>query len=327
MRSEKLAQVPEEWQSAGPGVRTRRSRSRAAWRAAGTVALLLASLRCGGSPSGSVAGPTPPNISPSATDPVLVGAGDIGIASGGRQDATTLLLDKIGGTVFTLGDNLNGPTPTLQNYQTWYGVYWGRHLSRTRPSAGNHDYDSPGPAAYFQYFGEAAGPEWLGYYSYDVGSWHVVVLNSNLAMQQGSAQQAWLQEDLESNRVACTVAYFHYPLFTSSIYGPDTSVRPLWRTLHSHGVEIVLNGHQHQYERFAPQDPDGRVDGAHGIREFVVGTGGAELYEFTTPAANSEIRASVHGVLKLTLQTAGYGWEFIPIAGASFRDSGIGSCH
>lgn len=300
---------------------------RVTWRPALAMALLGACLRCGGSPSSSVSGPSSPNISPSSSDPVLVGAGDIGQCPGGKQDATALLLDGIGGTVFTAGDNLNGPTPTLENYQTCYGAYWGRQLARTRPAPGNHDYDPPGPSAYFSYFGDAAGPSGLGFYSYDISSWHVVVLNTSIPMGPGSIQQTWLEDDLQASSAACTVAYFHYPLFTSSQYGPNPGVRSLWRTLYAHGVEVVMNGHHHQYERFAPQDPDGRLDGARGIREFVIGTGGSELYWFTPPVANSEVRASVHGVFKLTLQPSAYTWEFIPIPGTSFRDSGTGSCH
>lgn len=327
MCSEKLAQEPEEPQSARPRGRSVRSLVRLAWSAAAAVALLGSSLRCGGSPSDSVAGPTPPIISQPSSEPVLVGAGDMGQCPGGQQDATALLLDRIGGTVFTAGDNLNGPTPTLENYETCYGSSWGRHRARTRPAPGNHDYDPPGPAAYFSYFGDAAGAPGLGFYSYDISSWHVVVLNTNLPMGPGSLQQAWLKEDLEANASACTAAYFHYPLFTSSQYGPNSEVRPLWQTLYAHGVEVIINGHHHQYERFAPQDPDGRPDGKLGIRQFVVGTGGSSLYGFIASAANSEVRASAYGVLKLTLQPAGYTWEFISVPGTSFRDSGTGSCH
>jgi hypothetical protein len=244
----------------------------------------------------------------------------------GQPEATALLLDRIGGTVFTTGDNVyHGPT--MAHYVDCYGPSWGRHLSRTRPSPGNHDYDYPGPSTYYSYFGSAAGPEGLGFYSYDVAGWHVVSLNSQSSMRAGSAQYQWLEQDLSSNTATCTVAYFHYPLFSSSLNGPTAAVRDLWRLLHDRGVDVVLNGHDHVYERFAPQDPDGRADPARGIRQFVVGTGGASLYGFGAPTANSEVRGSVHGVLKLTLQASGYSWEFIPVAGQSFRDSGSGSCH
>jgi hypothetical protein len=257
---------------------------------------------------------------------VLVGAGDIAMCPGGAQEATALLLDRVGGTVFTTGDNVYGG-PSFLKYTECYGPTWGRHLSRTRPVPGNHDYESPGPSAYFAYFGEAAGEEGLGYYSYDVSTWHVIALNNEVPMSQGSSQYLWLQSDLAGHAARCTVAYFHYPLFSSSQNGPTPAVRDLWRLLYDSGADVILNGNDHVYERFAPQDPNGRSDAARGIRQFTVGTGGATLYGFGTPAANSEARASVHGVLKLSLQSAGYSWEFIPVAGQSFRDSGAGTCH
>jgi hypothetical protein len=257
---------------------------------------------------------------------VLVGAGDIALCPGGAQNETALLLDNIPGTVFTTGDNVYFG-PTMAKYTDCYGPAWGRHLARTRPSPGNHDYEPPGPSTYFAYFGAAAGDDGLGYYSYDISTWHVISLNSLIAMQPGSNQYLWLQVDLANHPVRCTAAYFHYPLYSSSKNGPNAGVRDLWRLLYDAGVEIIINGDDHVYERFAPQDPNGRYDGARGIREFIVGTGGATLYEFGATAANSEARASVHGVLKLSLQSAGYDWEFVPIAGQSFRDSGTGSCH
>jgi hypothetical protein len=290
------------------------------------AAVLVASGSCGGSSSSPAPAPSPVPEPTPPSEPVLVGAGDIAMCPGGSQSATAALLDQIGGTVFTTGDNVYGG-PTLLKYTECYGLTWGRHLHRTRPVPGNHDYESPGPLPYFAYFGEAAGPEGLGYYSYDVSNWHVVALNSQIAMQPGSAQYLWLQSDLAASQARCTVAYFHKPLFSSSNNGPTAAVRDLWRLLYDAGAEVILNGDEHVFERFAPQDPSGRLDTARGIRQFTVGTGGGELYGFRTPAVNSEVRASVFGVLKLTLQSAGYTWQFVPIAGASFRDSGSGSCH
>jgi hypothetical protein len=260
------------------------------------------------------------------TEPVLVGAGDIAVCPGGAQAATAALLDQIGGTVFTTGDNVYGG-PTLLKYTECYGLTWGRHLQRTRPVPGNHDYDPPGPLTYFAYFGDAAGPEGLGYYSYEISAWHVVALNSQIPMGPGSAQYLWLQADLAASPARCTIAYFHYPLFSSSTNGPIAAVKDLWRLLHAAGADVVVNGNDHVYERFAPQDPDGRLDPSRGIRQFTVGTGGAELYGFRTPAANSQVRGSEYGVLKLTLQPAGYSWQFVPIAGGSLKDSGSDSCH
>jgi len=319
--------VVREWQLAGLLVSSAGIGAR--WGSlAGLVALaavVLSSARCGGTPD-SGTGPTPPDPPVSAHDPVLVGAGDIAMCPLGAQSATALLLDRIGGTVFTTGDNVyDAPTPA--KYADCYGPAWGRHLERTRPVPGNHDYDPPGSSGYFGYFGENAGPKGLGYYSYDVATWHVIALNSQIGMQAGSAQYAWLQSDLAANPVRCTVAYFHHPLFSSSQNGPTASVRDLWRLLYDGGADVILNGNDHVYERFAPQDPAGRADAARGIRQFTVGTGGATLYGFGTPAPNSEVRASVHGVLKLYLQASGYAWEFVPVAGQSFRDGGTGTCH
>jgi len=301
--------------------------TRGLWLAVAHAASLACALvlfsQCGGSDGPATPTPVPP---PSA-EPVLVGAGDIAVCPGGNQEATALLLDRIAGTVFTAGDNLNFGSPTFQNYLECYGPSWGRHLVRTRPAPGNHDYDYPGPSTYFSYFGAALGSDGLGFYSYDVAGWHVVSLNSLISMRPGSAQYQWLEDDLAANSASCTVAYFHHPLFSSAQNGPNPSVRDLWRVLYDRGVEVVLNGHDHVYERFAPQDPDGRADPARGIRQFTVGTGGAPLYAFGAARANSEVRTSVHGVLKLTLQVTGYSWEFVSIAGQSFRDSGSGSCH
>lgn len=317
----------ETSQSAGP--RRACARRRPRWARLAFLAVLgavvLASARCGGS-SDPAPGPSPPPPPPPSSDPILVGAGDIAMCPLGAQTATALLLDQIGGTVITTGDNVyNGPT--LQRYLECYGPTWGRHLQRTRPIPGNHDYDPPGPTAYFEYFGESAGPPGLGYYSYEVATWHVIALNNYVPMTPGSAQYQWLQSDLASHPARCTVAYFHLPLFSSSQNGPSPSVRDIWKLLYDNGVDVVLNGNDHVYERFAPQDPYGKADPARGIRQFTVGTGGAMLYGFGTPAANSEIRGSVHGVLKVYLQASGYAWEFVPVAGQTFKDGGTGTCH
>jgi hypothetical protein len=330
MNGKKLAQGPHGWQLPLParlrgGGGPRRGSAR---RAVGTVAILASlafpSAYCGHSSSpGPAPTPTPP---PNSSEPVLVGAGDIAMCPGGSQEATASLLDRIAGTVITTGDNVYD-APTLQNYVDCYGPSWGRHLARTRAAPGNHDYDYPGPFTYFAYFGSAAGSDGLGYYSYDLAGWHVVALNSVVSMRPGSAQYEWLDADLAADTSRCTVAYFHHPLFSSAQNGPTPAVRDLWRVLYDRGVDVVVNGNDHVYERFAPQDPDGRADPARGIRQFTVGTGGASLYWFGAPQANSVVRASVHGVLKLMLQASGYTWEFVPIAGQSFKDSGSGTCH
>jgi hypothetical protein len=180
---------------------------------------------------------------------------------------------------------------------------------------------------YFDYFGANAGPAGRGYYSYDLGSWHVVSLNSEASAQPGSAQTEWLRADLTAHRARCTVAYWHRPRFSSGGNGDELQVVELWRILYESGAEIVVNGHDHAYERFAPQDPAGMPDALQGIRQFVVGTGGAALRPHRAPRPNSEVRGVAWGVFVLTLEEGGYRWEFMPVDGASFRDSGNGQCH
>jgi hypothetical protein len=255
---------------------------------------------------------------------VLVGAGDIGQCGLTGPEATARLLDGIPGTVFTSGDNayFNG---TAQQFRDCYDPSWGRHRSRTRPSPGNHDYETAGAAAYFEYFGANAGPPGLGYYSFEVGSWHIVSLNSNVPMAQGSAQQAWLRDDLNAHRVSCVAAIWHHPLFAVGPNGPNPPARELWRTLYEAGADVVINGHDHLYARFAPQTPDGVADERRGIREFIVGTGGAALSQPARSQANMEAVSSTHGVLKLTLRTGGYDWQFMSVNGQT-PDAGSDVC-
>jgi acid phosphatase type 7 len=278
-------------------------------------------LQCGGSQN-----PVAPGTPTATGEAVLVGAGDIITCAGDASEATAKLLDAIPGTVFTSGDNMNVVNGTPDQYPNCYGPTWGRHKGRTRPSPGNHDYQITGGAAYFAYFGSSAGPAGLGYYSFNLGGWHVVSLNSNVPAGNGSAQAVWLQQDLQANPAGCTLAYWHHPLFSSGAQA-STIMQDVWRILSQFNVELVLNGHDHFYERFRPQDADGRADAAHGIREFIVGTGGADLYGFARVDRNSEVRASVHGVLKLSLLPASYQWEFVPVAGQAFSDFGTEACH
>ena len=264
----------------------------------------------------------------SGSGAVMVGAGDIARCSTEWDEATALLLDDIPGTVYTTGDNAYSDG-TAANFAECYEPSWGRHKARTRPSPGNHDYHTPDAAGYFDYFGALAGEDRTGYYSYDLGSWHVISLNSEIDMDVGSPQEQWLRADLAANPTACTVAYWHEPRFNSGDnHGSSSGPVPLWEALYEHHVEIVLNGHDHLYERFAPQTPDGTADPDHGIRQFTVGTGGGPLYDFGTPLPNSEARNNVaHGVLKLVLSPGSYQWEFVPVAGEAFMDSGVGTCH
>jgi acid phosphatase type 7 len=255
----------------------------------------------------------------------MVGAGDIGFCGSQGAEATARLLDRFAGTVFTAGDNAY-VTGTRSEFQNCYAPSWGRHLARTRPVAGNHEYAS-GAGGYFEYFGASAGWSGAGYYRYAVGPWSVIALNSEIPAGSGAAQMSWLRGELSANPSFCTAVIWHRPLFSSGAHGNNPDMRDLWRTLYEFNVDVVINGHDHSYERFAPQDPDGRFDPARGIREFVVGTGGAPLYEFSSLRPNSEARASVWGVAAFSLTGTGYQWEFEPVAGESFHDAGAGTCH
>jgi len=280
----------------------------------------------GGSPAFPPINPNPiPAPTPQPTQ-IFAGAGDIAMCDATGDEGTAALLDGIGGTVFALGDNAY-PSGRTEDYRECYNPSWGRHLGRTRPVPGNHDYESPGAGPYFQHFGTNAGPPGLGYYSFDLGAWHIIALNSEAPAQINSAQGLWLQNDLATYaNFRCTLAMWHRPLFTSGANGDNADMRDLWRLLYAAGVDVVLNGHDHDYERFALQDPDGRPDPARGIREFVVGTGGGALRQFTGLHANSEARVALsYGVLKLFLQNDSYGWEFVPVSGGS--DTGMGTCH
>ena len=262
-----------------------------------------------------------------STAPVLVGAGDIANCSRPyNAEATAALLDAIPGTVFTAGDNAYS-SGTATEFADCYDPSWGRHKARTRPAPGDRDYKSAGGPAYHAYFGAAAGAPGEGYYSYDLGDWHVVVLNTKLATAAGSPQHDWLLADLAGSSAACTAVIMHQPVY-SSVSGVDADLRPLWTTLYRRGVELVVSAGEPVYERFAPQDSLAALDTEFGVRQFVVGTGGATHRAFGTILPNSQARSTaVYGVLKLTLDVGGYQWEFVPIAGKSYTDTGGGSCH
>ena len=284
--------------------------------------------------------PTPtdtptPTTTPTATPDIvvtLVAAGDIATCSSDFDEATAHLVDGIPGLVAPLGD-LAYEFGSTEDFANCYGPTWGRHKDRTRPALGNHEYLTPGAAGYFDYFGPAAGDPSQGYYSYDYGAWHVVVLNSNCEQlggcQAGSSQEQWLRADLAASHAFCTLAYWHHPRFSSSDHGNDPAVAPLWQALYDDGAEVVLVGHDHDYERFAPQTADGIADPARGIREFVVGTGGRSHYPIVrTLEPNSEARNDdTYGVLRLTLRSGSYEWQFIPQEGYPFTDSGSAPCH
>ena len=224
-------------------------------------------------------------------------------------------------------------TGSPEEFARCYEPTWGRHKARTRPAVGNHEYGTPGAAGYFGYFGAAAGEAGKGWYSYDLGAWHVVALNTNCSQvggcQAGSEQERWLRADLAANGARCTVAYMHHPRFSSgNVHGGSSAVDPLWRALEADGAELVLAGHDHHYERFAPQTASGALDVERGVRQFVVGTGGRPLYAFGPPEPNSEVRDNTTwGVLHLRLRDDRYDWRFVGRPGSSFADSGTSSCH
>ena len=271
----------------------------------------------------------PPGPPPSGK--VIVAAGDIADCSSDGDKATARLVVGIEGTVLTLGDNAY-EDGTAQDFSECYEPTWGQFKERTRPAPGNHEYETEGASAYFDYFGEAAGQPGKGYYSYDLGQWHIVALNSNcedIGCTASSPQVKWLEADLAKDPKTCTLAYFHYPLFSSGEYRPGIrEVKPLWEALYAAEVDVVLNGHDHNYQRFAPQDPNGKADPQRGIREFVVGTGGRSHYTILGPIANSEVyNDETYGVLKLTLRPQSYEWRFLAVEGETFTDSGSARCH
>ena len=270
---------------------------------------------------------------PAAADPVFVGAGDIAECNSSDDTKTANLLDGISGTVFVLGDNAyeNG---SITEYNNCYEPTWGRHKARTKPVPGNHEYGTSGAAGYYTYFGAAGSPlesnctsNCKGYYSYDLGAWHIIALNSEIDSSVTSTQLTWLRDDLAAHTNTCTLAYWHKPYYSSGDHGNDPSFKPFWDALYHYGADVVLNGHDHNYERFAPQNASGQADPNRGIREFVIGTGGRDLRGFPILRANSEItNSNTFGVLKLTLHASSYDWQFVPVAGQTFTDSGTANC-
>ena len=252
---------------------------------------------------------------------VIAAAGDIA-GDGSGDDQTAAVLDRIAPSlVLTTGDNAY-PDGALSEFQTYYEPTWGRHRVRTRPSPGNHDYHTEGAAGYFAYFGaRAPGP----YYSFDLGSWHLISLNSEISMTEGSAQYKWLRDDLAASGARCTLAYWHKPRFTAGRYDDFTFTTPIWRLLYAAKTEVVLGGHDHNYQRYELMTPDGKPAPARGIREFVVGTGGRSLYDLSGDPRREAAQARVLGVLQLTLRPSGYDWRFDPVSGG-YSDPGSAEC-
>jgi acid phosphatase type 7 len=313
-------------------------------RAAASVALLAAAALAAGCGGEAGTGAAPRTAGPGATrstparvsGPTLVAAGDVACAPGQPRtraachqlDTAALIARLDPEVVASLGD-LQYEAGSRANFEGSFERTWGRFRERMRPAVGNHEYGIPGAAGYFAYFGGRAGRAGEGWYSYDLGSWHVVVLNSNcdvVGCGPGSPQQRWLRADLASHPARCTLAYWHHPRFSSGLHGSDAAVAPLWRTLARGGADVALAGHDHDYERFAPQDADGRLDRRRGIVQFVVGTGGKSHYPVLLARRNSRAHASVFGVLALTLGRGAYRWRFVAEPGVGFADRGAARC-
>jgi hypothetical protein len=285
-------------------------------------------------PPGTVPPPPPLPPPPVKGDPVLVGAGDIATcAAPTGAKATAALLDQIPGTVFTLGDNVY-VDGTPQEFRDCYDPDWGRHKARTAFAvAGNHDYNTDGAAGHYGYFGAAAGDPAKGYYDATLGSWHVIVLNSNCeevgGCGAGSPQERWLRSVLAASPAECTVALWHHPSFTSAtVHRAFPTYQPFWQALYDYGADVVLVASDHVYERFGFQNPIGDADTVFGLRQFTVGTGGRSHQSFKTVLPNSEVRnGGTYGVLKLTLHPDSYDWQFVPEAGKTFTDQGTSACH
>ena len=287
------------------------------------IALTALLASCGGD---SPTTPSPP-IGPAApaASVTILAAGDIGQCGQPGPALTARLLDQLPGIILALGD-LAYQHGTYRQFIDCYAPSWGRHRDRTRPAPGNHDYETAGASGYFAYFEDLAGPAGDGFYSFVAGGWRVISLNSNAAMGPGSPQHAWLQQELQAP-ARCTLAYWHHPLISSGPNGDNHNTKPLWDLLYAANAEVVLVGHDHIYERFVPQDPEGRMDRDRGIRQFVVGTGGASLTGVVSRRPNSAASHVGYGVLKLVLGDNRYEWQFMPVAGTAFSDAGFDACH
>jgi invasin-like protein/Big-like domain-containing protein/calcineurin-like phosphoesterase family protein len=269
---------------------------------------------------------TPTGLLTANPPQIFVGAGDISSCSNSGDEATAKLLDAIPdpATVYNIGDDAydNGTTSEFNNC---YNPTWGRHKYRTKPTPGNHEYNSSGAAPYYAYFGAAAGPSGRGYYSYDLGAWHILSLNSNVSSSSGSAQDTWLRADLAAHPNQCILAYYHHPLYSST--ATYTSSRGLVNALYAYHADLILNGHRHYYEREKPLDPTGKVDLVNGYREIIAGTGGIGGGSTSSSTFTETSNGSTFGVLKLYLYDDSYAWKFIPVAGKTYTDSGSAACH
>jgi hypothetical protein len=288
------------------------------------ILLLFGVAACSNSPAGPTGGGGVGGGGSSGVTVTILGAGDIGMCGRPEVAQTARLVAGLEGDVLLVGD-LAYPQGTAANFRDCFNPFWGQFRPRWHPVPGNHEYESAGAVPYFAYFEDAAGTPGQGYYSFQAGDWLILMLNSNIAVTRGSPQWEFARTALDRQRTPCTLAVWHHPLFTSGPNGNNPFMRDMWALLEASRVEMILNGHDHLYERFARQTSDGTADPVNGIRQITAGTGGAELYNFARVAPNSEERIMKHGVVRLTLRPAQVDWEFLAIDG-SIGDRGLDTC-
>ena len=298
------------------------------------VGVALAIVSCG---HVATSEPPPEIATPSATPTAvpqpatLLAVGDIGSCNTTSDDQVAALAATMPGTIAMLGDTVY-ESGTAQEFADCFEPAWGQLISRIKPAVGNHEYLTTNAKPYYSYFGAAAGDPTKGYYSYSLGAWHIIALNSNCSRvggcSPGSPQEKWLKADLAANSDKCVLAYWHHPRFSSGEHGDNPRMSTIWNDLYLGGADVVLSGHDHDYERFVPMDGNGNPDSSYGVRQFVVGTGGKNHYPITRVEANSEVQNDkTFGLLKLTLSADGYDWQFVASDGGSFTDSGSSQCH
>lgn len=290
---------------------------------AATIVLGALVVSCARSPSGpSTRGDG--GVAPTGVTVTMLAAGDIGQCGRAEVAQVARLVAGLAGDLLLVGD-IAYFQGTAANFRDCFNPAWGAFRSRWHPVPGNHEYESPGAAPYFEYFGEAAGPSGLGYYAFNAGDWLILMLNSNTPATRGSPQWEFARQQLSGQRTPCTMAVWHHPLFSSGPNGNNAQMRDMWALLEANDAEVVVVGHDHLYERFARQTSTGVADPAAGIRQFTVGTGGAELYNFVRVTPNSEERILRHGVARFTLRPALVEWEFLSVEG-TVRDNGLDTC-
>lgn len=286
--------------------------------------------------------PETPSFDVIPGDPIVLAAGDLVCGTGTSATApckhreTAALVTSIAPTAVLLMGDIQYESATLSDFRLRYDSTWGGHKAITWPAPGNHEYQTSGAAGYFDYYNGVgvqtgrAGDRSKGYYSFNLGAWHIIALNSNctvVACSAGSLQETWLRADLAANPTACTLAYWHHPRYSSGAHGDNTSMQAIWQALYDFGADLVLAGHDHNYERFGPQNATSGADATRGIRSFVVGVGGKEMRPVSTVKANSQLRNSNSlGLLKLSLHASSYDWQFVPIPGHTLADAGTAAC-